>query len=66
MFNLYLIKCYQATNIAEAYLTQKHLQASKILSAQFNFDRTFDLFFHESVNFVSGEGYLIVDANLFR
>ena len=66
MFNLYLIKCYQATNIAEAYLTQKHLQASKVLSSQFNCDRTFDLFFHEAVNFVSGKGYLITDATLFR
>ena len=25
MFNLYLITCYQATNIAEAYMTQQHL-----------------------------------------
>ena len=47
-------------------MTQKHLQVSKMLSSQLNQDRTFDLFFHESVNFVSGKGYLITDANLFR
>lgn len=37
-----------------------------MLSSQTNCDRTFDLFFQESVNFVSGKGYLIADANLFR
>lgn len=65
MFNLYLMKCYQATNIAEAYLTQQHLQASKILQQQ-NCDGAFDHFFNESVMFVSGKGYLIIDVNLFR
>ena len=38
MFKLYLMSCYQATNIAEAYMTQRHLQASKILKNQ---DHTF-------------------------
>jgi len=59
------MKCYQATNIAEAYLTQQHLQASKILQQQ-NCDGAFDHFFNESVMFVSGKGYLIIDVNLFR
>jgi len=30
IFNLYLMTYYQASNIAEAYLTQAHLRASKI------------------------------------
>jgi hypothetical protein len=43
---------YQATNIAEAYVTQKHLQATKIFITNFNQDHSFELFFNQAVNFI--------------
>ena len=49
MFNMYLMTCYQATNIAEAYMTQKHIEATKILKNQ---EKTFEIFFNDALNFV--------------
>jgi hypothetical protein len=63
MFNLYLVTCYQATNIAEAYMTQKHLEASKILKNQ---EKTFEIFFIDAQGFTSGKGYQIINMNLFK
>ena len=63
MFNLYLITCYQATNIAEAYMTQQHLQATKILKNQ---EKTFEIFFNEAFSFTGGKGYQILDISLFK
>jgi hypothetical protein len=63
MFNLYLVTCYQATNYAEAYMTQKHLEATKILKNQ---ERTFEMFFHDAENFTTGKGYQVVNMNLFK
>lgn len=63
MFNLYLMTYYQATNIAEAYMTQRHLQASKILQNQ---EKTFELFFNDALSFACGRGYRIINLDLFK
>ena len=52
LLNLFLMTFYQATNIAEAYVTQKHLQATKIFITNFNQDHSFELFFNQAVNFI--------------
>lgn len=63
LFNLYLMTYYQATNITEAYMTQKHMEAIKI---HHNQDQTFDLFFKDALNFACGKGYQIKDFNIFK
>ena len=44
-------------------MTQKHLEATKILKNQ---EKTFDLFFNDAQGFTTGKGYSIVNMNLFK
>ena len=44
-------------------MTQKHLEATKILKNQ---EKTFDLFFNDAQGFTTGKGYSIVNVNLFK
>lgn len=63
MFNMYLMTSYQATNIAEAYMTQKHIEATKILKNQ---EKTFEIFHNDALNFVTQKGYKILEKHLFK
>jgi hypothetical protein len=54
---------YQATNITEAFVTQRFLEASKILNAQ---NQTFEVFYNEALGYTCGKGYKIVDLILFK
>lgn len=44
-------------------MTQRHLQANKILQNQ---EKTFELFLNDAIGFASGRGYRIIDIDMFK
>jgi hypothetical protein len=63
MFTLYLITKYQATNIAEAYLTFSHIQASKLFQNQ---DQMVSAFIGDAFSYACGKGYQVSNIEMFK
>ena len=55
--------CYQATNVAEALMTQRYLESQKVFESQ---DRTLQVFYTDAISYTCGKGYQIIDLDLFK
>mmetsp|Transcript_29386 Transcript_29386/g.44399 ORF Transcript_29386/g.44399 Transcript_29386/m.44399 type:complete len:185 (+) Transcript_29386:967-1521(+) len=61
LFTLFLMTTYQATNIAEAYMTFQHLKTDSVVS-----QRMMPVFVNDALSFACGKGYQIKDMALFK